>query len=295
MALVAPDPPAPLRNGPTLRLGVAGAESNVATYLALLGARASWAGRVGNDPFGELIRKQLAAVGADISVVEVDGDAPTGVYFKDPEHNRTKVYYYRQNSAATRMGRDVLTRLPASHLVHLTGITAALSDSCLDMMVHALMDRPLGETVMSFDVNFRPQLWSTDTASSVLRTLAASADLVFVGRDEAEVLWGTKKPDDIRMTLPTPQTLVVKDAEIGATFYTGTSPGVFVEAPVVKVVEPVGAGDAFAAGFLFGLLRRASPAARLRLGHLLAAGTLRVSGDVGQIPSAAQIAAVLRD
>lgn len=294
MALVVPDPPAPLRDGPALKLGVGGAESNVVTYLSLLGARAAWAGRVGADPFGELVRRQLAAVGVDITLMEVDDEAPTGVYFKDPDHHHTSVYYYRRSSAAAGMGRALLDELPPARIIHLTGITAALSDSCLDMMVHALMDRPVADTVMSFDVNYRPQLWARDTAGSVLNALAGAADVVFVGRDEAETLWGTRKPDDIRVKLPLSETLVVKDGGVGATVYCGTSDGVFVEAPVVRVLEPVGAGDAFAAGYLYALLRGASPTARLRLGHLIAGSALRVSGDIGPLPGSAQIAAALR-
>lgn len=295
LALVAPDPPAPLRDGPPLRLSVAGAESNVATYLSLLGAKAAWAGRVGQDPFGELIRRQLAAVGADISLMEIDEEAPTGVYFKDPDQHRTSVFYYRRGSAAAGMGRAVFDALPPTRVIHLTGITAALSDSCLDMMVHALMDRPVTDTVMSFDVNYRPKLWPKDTAQSVLNALAGAADLVFVGRDEAESLWGTRTADDIRVKLPLPETLVVKDGGVGATVYKGTSNGVFVEAPLVRVIEPVGAGDAFAAGYLYGLLRGASQTARLRLGHLIAASALRVAGDIGPLPGPAHIAAALQD
>lgn len=295
MALVAPDPPAPLRDRPKLRMGVAGAESNVVTYLSLLGARTAWAGRVGDDPFGELVCRQLAAVGADTSHIEVDPQLPTGVYFKDPDHMNTRVFYYRKGSAATGMGRRLVDSLPNAKIVHLTGITAALSDSCLDLMVHALIERPWPGALMSFDVNYRPKLWPVETASSVIRTLAGSADLVFVGLDEAETLWGVKRSEDVRVHLPDPTTLVVKNAEVGATIYEGTSDGVFLEAPIVKVVEPVGAGDAFAAGYLYAVLNNAPLRARLRMGHLIAGGALRVSGDIGPLPGAAWIKAALED
>lgn len=295
MALVAPDPPAPLRDRPRLRMGVAGAESNVVTYLALLGASAAWAGRVGDDPFGELVCRQLAAVGADTSFIEVDPSLPTGIYFKDPDKMNTRVFYYRKGSAATGMGRKLADSLPAAKIVHLTGITAALSDSCLDMMVHALIDRPWPNALMSFDVNYRPKLWPVETASSVIRTLASAADLVFVGLDEAETLWGITRPDDIRYHLTGPKTLVVKNGEVGATIFEGTGDGVFLESPIVKVVEPVGAGDAFAAGYLYAVLKGAPARGRLRMGHLIAGGALRVSGDIGPLPGAAWITAALND
>ena len=82
MALVTPDPPAPLAQGGPMRLDAAGAESTVACYLAMMGARVAWASRVGYDPLGALVRSRVAASGVDTSMVVVDPDAPTGVFFK---------------------------------------------------------------------------------------------------------------------------------------------------------------------------------------------------------------------
>ena len=294
LAVLAPDSPTQLRDGPPLRLGVGGAESSVATYLALLGVRSAWIGRVGADPFGELVRRQLASVGADTSLMEIDEERPTGLYVKDPDRHKTSVYYYRERSAASFMNRGTLSRLPRTSIVHLSGITAALSDSCLDMMVHALMDRPVADAVMSFDINYRPQLWAVDTAASVLNALAGAADLVFVSVEEARTLWGTATADDVRVKLPTPQRLVVKNAGVGATLYQGTNDGVFVEAPVVRVTDTVGAGDAFAAGYLYGMWKRAPEQARLRLGHLLAGGVLQTSSDIGMLPGMPHIENALR-
>src|SRR3954452_2097572 len=103
MALVTPDPPAPLALGGPMRLEVAGAESTVACYLAMLGVRSAWASRVGDDPLGVLLRSRVASYGVDTSLVTVDPGAPTGVFFKDPGR-RTTVWYYRSGSAASRLG-----------------------------------------------------------------------------------------------------------------------------------------------------------------------------------------------
>ena len=272
MALVTPDPPAPLALGGPARLDVAGAESTVACYLAMLGARAAWASRVGDDPLGRLLLSRIGSYGVDTSLVEVDPAAPTGVFFKDPGE-RTAVYYYRAGSAASRLGPGLVRSL--SGLVHLSGITPALSPSCA-ALVEAVLDS--GATV-SFDVNYRPALWPVATAGPVLARLAARADVVFVGLDEAQALWGVAGPADVRDLLPGPATVVVKDAAEGA--YSGDT---FVPALPVEVVEPVGAGDAFAAGYLFGMLRDLPEPARLRLGHLVASAALRVTGDVGELP-----------
>lgn len=281
MALVTPDPPAPLALGGPMRLDVAGAESTVACYLAMLGARAAWAGRVGDDPLGRLLLSRIGSYGVDTSLVEVDPAAPTGVFFKDPGE-RTTVYYYRGGSAASRLGPGLVPSL--SGLVHLSGITPALSPSCA-ALVEAVLD---SAATVSFDVNYRPALWPVATAAPVLARLAARADVVFVGLDEARTLWGVAGPADVRDLLPGPATIVVKDAANGA--WCGDT---FVPAPPVEVVEPVGAGDAFAAGYLYGMLKDLPGPARLRLGHLVAGAALRVTGDVGALPPTGELMGAL--
>jgi 2-dehydro-3-deoxygluconokinase len=277
MALVTPDRPAPLALGGPMRLEVAGAESTVACYLAQLGLRAAWTSGVGADPLGDLLRTTIARWGVDTSAVTVDAGAPTGVFFKDPgaPGEPTRVFYYRAGSAASRLGPA--TRVPRATVTHLSGITPALSASCA-----ALVDRLLSERRCAFDVNYRPGLWPVDRAAPVLLELARRAEIVFVGLDEARTLWGVPAPGDVRALLPEPTTLVVKDGAVGATsFHPG---GVdFVPTPPVDVVEPVGAGDAFAAGYLAGLLRDLPEADRLALGHRVAAAALGVTGDVAAL------------
>ncbi|MFJ4838838.1 sugar kinase [Streptomyces sp. NPDC088746] len=281
MVLVAPPPGERLATAREAAIRVAGAESNVAQYLADLGHRAMWASRVGQDPLGDQVLAAVARPGVDVTHVERDPAAPTGVYFKDPTPGHgTRVHYYRAGSAASRLTPAYLDRLPVSsaRLVHLSGTTAALSDSCAATST-ALFERARAAGVLrSFDVNYRPALWSTEKAAAPLLALARQADVVLVGLDEAQQVWGTSTAEDIRELIGSSSvSVVVKDAEVGATLFeagTGTETGTFVPAERVEVVEPVGAGDAFAAGYLSAWLRGASPAERLRLGHRVAAFAL---------------------
>jgi 2-dehydro-3-deoxygluconokinase len=117
---------------------------------------------------------------------------------------------------------------------------------------------------------------------------------VFTGDDEAERVWGTGDPARLRKLLPGPHTLVVKHGERGATLVEGDAAPVFEPALRVDVVEPVGAGDAFAAGFLAATLRGDAPAARLRRGHLQAAATLLTHDDVGAPLPEPVVTALLR-
>lgn len=277
MILVTPGTNATLELADRFQLDVGGAESNVATHLAALGHHASWVSRVGDDALGRRLANTIAGRGVDISLVEVVPDAPTGVYFKNPGNG---VLYYRRGSAASTMGPDILKRIPLAEaeLVHLSGITPALSASC-SALVDAAMDQvEAAEGFLSFDVNYRSALWDPSEAAGRLHRLAQRSDIVFVGLDEAETLWGTRTAAEVRALLHAPRKLVVKDGDVGATEFSSVGE-TFVPALSVEVLEAVGAGDAFAAGYLAAHLDGADATQRLAAGHARAALVLRSMSD----------------
>ncbi|MFF2274736.1 sugar kinase [Agromyces sp. NPDC058126] len=288
MVLVAPALAEPLAEARDFHLDAGGAESNVASHLAALGHAAAWAGRVGDDALGRRLVAQLSARGVDTRYVERDAEAPTGLYVKDPGNG---VQYFRAGSAASRMSPGFFAALPLDgvRVVHLSGITAALSASC-DAMLDAAVER-IGASgaLLSFDVNHRAVLWPGDpsdalaAAATRLRELAARADLAFVGLDEAERLWGTATPAEVRALLPEPERLVVKDGDVGATEFARDADGddavEHVAAHRVEVVEAVGAGDAFAAGYLGALLDGRDSVERLQAGHDRAVLVLAETSD----------------
>lgn len=280
MVLVTPSVSGPLETAAEFRLEAAGAESNLAVHLAREGFDVAWAGAIGDDPLGRRLLAAIAETGVDTSFVAVDKDAPTGVYFKDPGEGSTTVYYYRAGSAASRLGPEFAHTLPLDsvRILHISGITAALSESCRALLNRLIDDRHAAGLPVSFDVNYRARLWSKDAAAPVLRELASRCDIVLVGRDEAESLWDTPTDDDIRALFPDVPRLVVKDGDVGATEYTEAG-RVFVPAFPVEVVETVGAGDAFAAGYLSGLLEGADSTELLTRGHRKAAVALTTTAD----------------
>ncbi|MDQ1008657.1 2-dehydro-3-deoxygluconokinase [Streptomyces sp. V4I23] len=210
-----------LADVPSFVRGIGGAESNVACALAAAGHRARWVGRVGADGFGDHLVEAIAAYGVDTSTVTCDAERPTGVYFRtagDRATDEHEVVYYRAGSAASAMspanvrGED----LWSGRLLHLSGITAALSPDCLALM-RELTARRDGRPPVSFDVNHRPGLWRDPASGArVLLELARGADIVFVGEDEAEEAWGLRGADAIREALPEPSVLVVKRGAAGA-------------------------------------------------------------------------------
>jgi 2-dehydro-3-deoxygluconokinase len=277
MAVVAPTTAVALADADTFRLDAGGAESNVAAHVAALGHPAAWFSHLGDDAIGRRVAGQVARRGVDVARVVLDPRHHTGLYVKDPGSG---VRYYRAGSAAAHLDvpdADALD-LDGVALVHVSGITAAISASAAAFL-DRLIDRARSAGVrVSFDVNHRAPLWSADDAAAPLEALARRADIVFTGRDEAETLWGDRTAEDVRARFPDVEQLVVKDGDVGATLFAGTG-SVFVPSLRVEVVEPVGAGDAFAGGYLAAYLSGADADQRLRQGHDRAALALVTTGD----------------
>ncbi|MGJ5753679.1 sugar kinase [Streptomyces puniciscabiei] len=297
MVTFLPSRPGRLADVPSFHRAIGGAESNVACVLAAAGHSARWIGRVGADGFGDHLVERIAGYGVDVSSVSRDPERPTGVYFRTAGDRGTgahEVAYYRAGSAASAMsvGNVDLGAVRAGRVLHLSGITAALSGECLDLMRELTALRP-GRPLVSFDVNYRPALWRGTDGPRVLLDLARRADIVFVGDDEARDAWGLHGGRSIVGALPEPAMVVVKQGKGGATAFGTTSDGMedadgtatFVRAPRVDVVAHVGAGDAFAAGFLSATLRDLPVRDRLRHGHLFAAAALTTPGDLAAPPA----------
>ncbi|MFD9001684.1 sugar kinase [Streptomyces sp. NPDC059582] len=290
MVTFLPSRPGRLADVPSFDRAIGGAESNVACVLAAAGHSARWVSRVGADGFGDHLVEAIGSYGVDVTSVRRDPARPTGIYFRTAGDRATdahEVAYYRAGSAASAMSADNvdLDTVRACRLLHLSGITAALSDDCLGLL-RELTVRPRadGGPLVSFDVNHRPGLWRDPAGPHVLLELARGADLVFVGEDEAREVWALEGPDAVRAALPEPGILVVKQGDGGATVFDRTDV-TFVPALRVDVVAAVGAGDAFAAGFLSATLRGLPVRDRLRHGHLMAAAALTVPGDLATPPS----------
>lgn len=277
MAMVTPVVATSIVDADTFLVDAGGAESNVASHVAALGHRAVWFSRLGADALGRRVARQLAARGVDVSRVVFDDGHPTGLYVKDPGNG---VLYYRRGSAAAQLTESdaEAVSLGGVDLLHVSGITAAISASASSFLTRVMARAREHGMPVSFDVNHRAPLWDAAAAGPVLLELARSADIVFVGRDEAETLWGTATVAEVRALLPDVAELVVKDGDVGATSFVGADE-VFEPAMVVEVVEAVGAGDAFAGGYLAGLLSGDAIAERLRAGHQRAARTLQTTTD----------------
>lgn len=267
---------------------VAGAESNVAIGLARLGHRVTWVSRLGADSFGRLIYKSLRGEGVDVTHVTIDAKHSTGVYFKEHSGDgRVNVYYYRTNSAASHLSAgDVPTSLLAeAKYLFVTGITPALSEGTRNAVYAALEQaHELGLQVV-FDPNLRLKLWDLETAQPVLGKIAGLSDIVLPGLEEGRLLTGKTEPEAVaeEFLRGRTQLVVVKLGPDGAYYRTRTTEG-RVAGFTVPLVDEVGAGDAFAAGLLSGLLDELPMQEAIRRACALGALAVTGVGDSESLP-----------
>lgn len=287
---------------------IAGAESNVAIGLTRLGKKVRWISRVGADPFGKMILSTLAGEGIDVSHVIQDDSAPTGIYFKEFKgYGDPNVYYYRNFSAASRFSvNDIKPEWfeNARHL-HVTGITPALGAHTAEFMQEVMkLAKEKGLTV-SFDPNLRRKLWSEEKARAVLASLIPLCDIFLPGIEEAEFLLGIQdysqcSAEFLKMG---PKLVVIKLGAKGSAAFFGKQTVMVPSTPVEKVVDTVGAGDAFAAGLLSALLNEKNPLDEatltvviqdaLQRANLLGALATQFKGDWEGLPSLEEVELLL--
>jgi len=182
VAMVASDP-GPLAEARMFVAHVAGAEANLAVGLARLGMSSAIIGRVGDDGFGAMIMRRLRGEGVDVSGVSSDTNGPTGMLVRSQAGvGKAELRYYRAGSAGSMLSADDVTRhvvtIRAARILHVTGITPALSGECHRAVLDAVDVAKRSGRLVSMDINFRRRLWSEETARDVLMPIARSADIL---------------------------------------------------------------------------------------------------------------------
>jgi 2-dehydro-3-deoxygluconokinase len=283
----------PLRHASSFRMSIGGAESNVAIGVVRLGHRAAWMGRVGADEFGALVLSRLRGESVDVSAATTDERAPTGLMIRGfRAAGVVDVVYYRRGSAAAHLAPAHLDhdRIRRARVLHVTGITPALGPSAAEAVLAAIETARSAGTVVCFDPNYRSRLWSPDEAARCFREIIPRVDVVLAGLDEAELIYGDREPKTLIRAISRsgPRQAVVKLGGEGAV-------GVIDEQEVAvagrpaTVVDPVGAGDGFAAGYISALLKDEPAAARLAFADRVAGFVVRTQGDWEGLPSAHEV------
>ena len=239
----------------TARISSAGSEGNVAIGLARLGIETTWLSRVGNDGFGKRVVKDLLGEGVKV-IAHIDDSAPTGLMVKTtPRAGSTTVDYFRKGSAASRIAVSDFDAIDFNDfdLVHLTGITPALSEKAKSTWQQVASRAAEAKCLVSLDINYRSKLWAPQEALPTLRAILPFIDIAIAGDDEARLVLDdhTSEEIDLARKIQTlgPKVVAIKLAAEGALLLDRTASH-RVAATKVQVVDTVGAGDAFSAGLI---------------------------------------------
>jgi 2-dehydro-3-deoxygluconokinase len=284
MALLLADDQVPLRHAMSFQRSVAGSESNVATGVARLGHRVAFAGRIGQDAAGEWVRDALRVEGIDTNGLITDPRRPTALLLRDrPAGRPVTVAYYRSASAGAALSPQDLCpeAVAAARCVFVSGITAMLSPDAAGYVRQLLaVARDAGVPVL-FDPNVRLKLGAIEAWRDHFDYALPYIDTLLAGERELAILGG----DPAALCRRRVQTVVVKRGSAGASVYTANDV-IHHGARPVPVVDPVGAGDAFDAGWISALLRGLGPAASLREAAAVASFVVAAPTDTLGLPSA---------
>jgi sugar/nucleoside kinase (ribokinase family) len=281
----------PLRNVSLFEKHAAGAEGNVAIGVSRLGCSSGIITRVGDDEFGLFLIAALKAENVDTSHVSVDKEFSTALFFIQrgfPIPDKSEAYYYRHNSAGTKLSsKDLdLNYISSSKIFHVSGITPALSETAKEATNAAVRIAKENHVTLSLDTNIRLKLWSEEVARTSLLPLCRMADVVFTSIPDARIILGLDDPRDIAKVLHKSgvTTVVVKLGEAGAF---ASSNGRAETQPMIRssVEDPTGAGDSFAAAFLATQLKGWELKDSLRAALATAALVVGVRGDYENIPT----------
>lgn len=298
MVLLTPTRTGPLRYAHTFFRQLGGAESNVAIGLARLGKKSGWISKVGDDEFGEYVISTIRGEGVDTTSVKRDPQAPTGLYIKERRtSDQFRVFYYRHESAASRLVPEDLDEsyISRSKIFHLTGITPALSESCKETVEHAFDIAARHNLTVSFDPNIRLKLWNIEEADPVLRNCIARSDIVLPGLEEGRLLYNETDPERLaeKILKTGPSVCVVKLGAEGAYFAEKGGDKGFVPGLTFKnIVDPVGAGDGFAAGLLAGYLEGKTWCESVEIGNKVGGIVTQFAGDMEGLPTKEDLAVI---
>ncbi|MWC28678.1 sugar kinase [Paenibacillus sp. MMS18-CY102] len=288
MALFMPPEHRALERAVSLEQGFGGAESNVAIGAARLGVSVGWFGALGDDPFGHMIVKALRGEGVDVSRAKLSSEASTGLMFRESVAGRLAVHYYRSNSAASQMAPEDLNEdyIRGSKLLHVTGITMALSESCRRTVLRAVEIAKEAGVPVSFDPNLRLKLWPIEEARETLLPMAAQADYFLPGWDELQLLYETSDWEHVKARLSELKAIsIVKSKDDQTVVLNKGKMDTIPFYPADNVVDTVGAGDGFCSGFLSGIVKGMSPVEAVRLASVTGSLAVQMRGDWEALPT----------
>lgn len=275
--------------------GFGGDTSNAAIAAARAGARVAYLTRIGQDSFGQALTTLWHTEGVDTRAVQTDGEHPTGIYFVSHGVAGHEFSYLRAGSAASRMAPQWLAGEPtavlqAARILHLSGISLAISPQACDTAFEAMRLAREADTLVAFDSNLRLKLWPLARAQACIAQAVALCDIFLPSLEDMQALTGLTDPDAIVDWghARGARTVVLKLGADGAL----ASDGQRMESvPGLRVtpVDATGAGDCFCGNLLARLARGDDVFAAARYANAAAALAVQGYGAVAPLPYARQV------
>lgn len=289
MLRLSPPPGISLSRATSLDVHMAGSEANVAVCLAALGRSVAWLSVLPANRLGRRVARDLTAAGVDLDGVRWEADGRLGTYYVEPDTGPrgVSIIYDRAGSTAAAMGPDRIDwdLVRGARIVHLSGITAALSEACRRTVFEAADVARSGSGLLTVDVNYRARLWPAGKARSAISAFAEGADLLICTLEDARDVFGIHGSAEDAATaladsLHAKRVIVTRGAE-GAVLLDVAERATFAAVPTT-IRDRLGAGDAFVAGVLDGLLD-GDVKVGVERGLTLAAVALATAGDLVDI------------
>ncbi len=266
---------------------IGGAEANVLVGCSLLGLKTQLISALPDNFLGHKVMRELMKFGVGIDYLKLLKRGRMGFYFLEFAHRMRggEVLYDREGSAFSlwEIGDKELSVLSQASLLHLTGITPPLSQVCATNVKKILLSKPPSLRV-SFDLNYRSKLWSPQECLKFVKEIAKYVDIMFVKREELGSIFGCRSHsiwEDLEMLrgLIGDKVYVVTAAEEGC-FVSAGNLQIHQPAFAAETVDPIGAGDAFVAGFLYAYITGRSLKEAAIWGNAMASLKLGVVGDI---------------
>ena len=288
MAVMSPVEEGKLGDVSGFKLTIAGAESNTAIGLSRLGQEVSWLSRVGDDELGRYVAREISKEGVDLSHVIYDSKHRTGLMIKEIVNGETTVYYYRENSAASKISADDInpTLFDGVDIVHITGVTPVLSESAREAVLRLFELAKERGVKVSFDPNVRRKIWGGRDFVPMLREMLLASDIALLGQSEAMLILGTNSMEESVNALISAGVsyVAVKDGGTGA-LVANSKEKIFIPPYPCSPVDPGGAGDGFNAGFISGILNGKNLKEAGKMGAIVGALATETASDVGGYPT----------
>lgn len=292
-----------LEEADTLHVYVAGTESNTLACLSRLKLKTTWISALPENPTGQRVVSELRRHGVGTThVVWAGSNGRLGIFYAEeaPDPLGLQVHYDRAESAVALVDPESVNYavVDDSRLLHLTGITPALSERSREVFTRFLLRARDKGIPLSFDVNYRSKLWSANEAAAGIEEACQQASLLFCTRADAAELWGfTGSAESVLRQMAqrfagnhTNKALILTLGHEGSAQLQGDAYSAEPAFPMQGTAR-FGSGDAFAAGYIYayldGLLyremREKYGVTALTFGNGLAALKRCIAGDIAII------------